>query len=355
MKRFKNIESFIEGKAVFCGIDVHKKFWLVCIYCDNQIIEERRFKADSLVLLYFLARYCKAREINCVYEAGFSGFWLYHDLLKHGHNCIVTPPGLTPQTTSKVKTDKLDARKLAMYHAGGLLKSVWVPDKTLEADRRICRRRRQLVIQQTRAKNYVQSFLQLHNLKRPEEIKSNWSQAYVAWLGSLQLEEESDAFTLKQYLRNYLRIHEDLLEITECLQKLSKKERYQKNYKILTSAPGIGLISGMIILLEVFDFERFDSADQFSSYLGLTPSQFSSGSNVRLGHITRQGSAELRRVLVECAWTVIRRDPFLAEKYNRIRARGTNGKKAIVAIARSFAVRLRRALLDGTGYVIGVC
>ena len=111
----------------------------------------------------------------------------------------------------------------------------------------------------------------------------------------------------------------------------------------------------MTFLLEIFDFGRFRRAEEFASYLGLTPAQYSSGENVRLGHITRQGNAALRAVLVESAWTVIRHDPHLRAQYERLRQRGTNGKKAIVAVAHSLALRLRRCLLDQTDYVIGVC
>jgi len=136
---------------------------------------------------------------------------------------------------------------------------------------------------------------------------------------------------------------------------LSRSENYQDKYKRLISAPGVGLITAMTFLLEIFNFQRFAKEDHFSSYLGMTPSQFSSGDKVRLGHITRQGNANLRRVLIESAWTVIKHDPHLREKYDRIKARGPNGKKAIVAVARSLAVRFRRCILDETEYVIGVC
>jgi len=111
----------------------------------------------------------------------------------------------------------------------------------------------------------------------------------------------------------------------------------------------------MTFLLELYDIIRFTSAEKLSSYVGLTPSQYSSGSHIRLGHITREGNAHIRRVLVECAWTVIRHEPFLREKYNRIRAKGINGKKAIVAVARSLAVRLRRCLVDEVPYEVGMC
>ena len=171
----------------------------------------------------------------------------------------------------------------------------------------------------------------------------------------MSFEYESDTFHLSKLLRDYLRLREDLREVTQFLHKLSKSPDYEKNYKCLSSAPGVGLITGMTLLLEICDFSRFRTGEQFASYLGMTPSQYSSGEHVRLGHITHQGNAYIRRVLVESAWTAIRHDPHLLEKYDRIRSRGENGKKAIVAVARSFAIRLRRGLLDGTGYVIGSC
>jgi len=136
---------------------------------------------------------------------------------------------------------------------------------------------------------------------------------------------------------------------------MSRSDKYQKNFKLLACVRGVGLITGMTFLLEIYDFDRFKTAEHFASYLGLTPSQYSSGEHIRLGHITRQGNTYIHKVLVEAAWTVIRYDPHLRDKYNRIRSRGNNGKKAIVAVARSLAIRLRRSLLDGTGYVVGVC
>jgi len=87
----------------------------------------------------------------------------------------------------------------------------------------------------------------------------------------------------------------------------------------------------------------------------MSPSQHSSGERVRFGHITHEGNSFVRHVLIESAWTVIRHDPVLRDKYDRLRAKGTNGKKAIVAVARSLAIRLRRCLLEETPYVIGIC
>jgi len=354
MNYLKDIKSFVASKHVFCGIDIHYGHWNLCFVCDGEVVEKIRISSDYKTLMIRLKKYSQARKISIVYEAGFSGFWLYRRLFSDNYDCIVTPPSKMLKSENKVKTDKRDAEKLAFYLSAGLLKTVTVPPSDIESDRRVVRRRAQLVKKQTRAKNHIKSFLHLHGIKAPEDIRTHWSNQYLTWLESLSFDHESDNFTLSQLILNYRHIREDLAEVTRYIRMLSRSKKYLRNYKRLNAAPGVGLITAMTFLLEIFNFHRFAKEDHFSSYLGMTPSQFSSGDKVRLGHITHQGNANLRRVLIESAWTVIKHDPHLCDKYNRIKARGTNGKKAIVAVARSLAVRLRRCILDETDYVIGV-
>lgn len=355
MKNFTNVRNFVMKKNVYCGLDVHSKHWSYCIVCDGEIVEKNRIRGNYAIFLSILRRYRDARTVSIIYEAGFSGYWLYRRLTKAGYRCYITPPNLTPTTSSKVKTDKRDAEKLALYHIAGILKYVTVPSQRAESDRRIIRCRRQILKKQSRAKQQIRSFLNLHGIKKPESLKSNWSKKYVTWLESLTFFYEADNVHFSKLLRDFHHHRSELIEMDLFLRKLSKSDDYQRNFKLLTSAPGVGLITAMTLLLELFNFGRFSSAEKFASYLGLTPSQYSTGEHIRLGHITRQGNAEARRVLTESAWALIRHDPHLREKYDRIRSRGENGKKAIVAVARSMAIRLRRGLLDGTGYVIGTC
>jgi transposase len=355
MKSFKDIAGFVKDKKVFCGIDIHEKKWDVCFICDGEVVQSERIPGEYSKLKSLLAPYILSRGLEIVYEAGFSGTWLYRRLTDDGYCCIITPPGLVPVNTDKVKTDKRDARKLATYLSAGLLKSVYVLPAWAESNRRIVRRRSQLVKKCSRAKNEIRSFLHLHGIKRPPEIRTNWSGLYLKWLDSLEFEFEADQFVLRQLVKNYRRIRDDVAEVTTHLRTLSKSEAYGANFKRITAVKGVGLITAMTFLLEIHDFSRFESSEHFSSLLGLTPSQHSSGEKTRYGHITRQGNAELRRVLIESAWSVIRHDPHLREKYERIRSRGTNGKKAIVAVARCLAVRMRRCILNEEDYVVGVC
>lgn len=355
MKSFKDIVGFVKDKKVFCGIDIHEKKWEVCFICDGEVVQSERIPAEYPKLKALLVPYRLSRGLEIVYEAGFSGTWLYRRLTDDGYYCIITPPGLVPVNTDKVKTDKRDARKLASYLSAGLLKSVYILPAWAESNRRIVRRRSQLVKKCSRAKNEIRSFLHLHGIKRPPEIRTNWSGLYLKWLDSLEFEFEPDQFVLGQLVKNYRRIRDDVAEVTQQLRSLSKSEAYAANFKRITAAKGVGLITAMAFLLEIHDFSRFESNEHFSSLLGLTPSQHSSGEKTRYGHITRQGNAELRRVLIESAWSVIRYDPHLRAKYERIRSRGTNGKKAIVAVARCLAVRLRHCILHEEDYVVGVC
>ncbi len=355
MRYFNNVSEFVAQKTVFCGIDMHLKHWNVCVLCDGEVVEEVRIDGSIIRLLNLLKLYSTARHVRIVYEAGFCGFWVCRQLNAQGYSCMITPPSLLPQPYNKVKTNRRDAKTLAGYLAAGLLKAVYVPPPEVEADRRVVRRRGQVAKNMTRTRNQIKSFLHLHGLKAPEEAGCKWSHDYITWLKQLQWEHHSDAFTLQNLLVSYEHQREELAQVTRQLRQLSREARYAEDFKRLTAARGVGLITAMTSLLEIFDFGRFRRAEQFASYLGLTPAQYSSGEKVRLGHITRQGNAHLRAVLVESAWTVIRHDPHLREKYDRIRQRGVNGKKAIVAVARSLAIRLRCCLLNKQEYVIGVC
>lgn len=356
MKYFKGIDNFVENKKVFCGVDVHKDHWNLCYFCDGEVVEKLSIVGVSKMLLSHTENlYHTAQSVHFVYEAGFSGFHLYRKLRAAGYHCTITPPNRIPSTLDKVKTDKRDAQKLAQFLSNGLLKKVFVPPINSEADRQLLRLRYSYQKKLTRVKNQIKSHLNLYGIPKPPEGVNKWTKKYLFWLKGLEFKQVNLHFVLDQYLTEYHFLRAQIAEMSKRIRALSKSNTYQAHFKRLIQCKGIGLIAAMTFLSELHDISRFASALQFCSYLGLTPSQYSSGQHIRLGHITREGNTHLRRVLIESAWTVIRYDPFLAEKYERLRARGTNGKKAIVAVARSLAVRLRRCLLDEMPYVTGVC
>jgi transposase len=356
MQYLKSIEKFVENQTVFCGIDIHKKFWVLCYLCNGEVVEKHVIPGELNALIHHTRRlYHSASRIKFVYEAGFSGYWLQRQLTGMGYECIITPPSRIPTHPDKVKTDKRDAKKLARYLSGGLLKEVYVPSPSIEADRQLLRLREGNKKKLTRVKNQINSLLHLHGLMWRRESGCRWTRRFVMWLKGLEFEEENFRYILDQYLSEYYFLRDQIACITRRIRGLALSDVYSKNYKYISSCKGIGLITAMTFLVELCDMDRFRDSMHFSSYLGLTPGQYTSGEHVRLGHITHEGNAHLRGVLIESAWTVIRYDLFLREKYDRIKARGTNGKKAIVAVARSLAIRLRRCVLYEEPYVVGVC
>lgn len=134
------------------------------------------------------------------------------------------------------------------------------------------------------------------------------------------------------------------------LEALAQTDKYRERVALLTQIPGMGVYSAMTILVELQNVERFKRADQLASYLGLTPSQHSSGESVRMGNITRCGNPRLRTRFVESSWTLIRYDKSVRATYERIKHQTGSSKKAIVAVARRFALRVRRVLLDHHAY-----
>jgi len=137
--------------------------------------------------------------------------------------------------------------------------------------------------------------------------------------------------------------------LTSDVLKLAQEEKYAKRVSLLTTIPGIGPLSAMEILVKIQDITSFKTANALAAFLGLTPYQYSTGEHIRMGHITHAGNGRVRTTLVESSWLLIGKNPGLRSKYDRIKQR-RGGKRAIVAVAKSLSVRMRRILLDQVPY-----
>ena len=138
------------------------------------------------------------------------------------------------------------------------------------------------------------------------------------------------------------------------MRRLARSDRYKESVELLQSAPGIGMLTATRLVLEWGDVSRFERKEEFASFLGLIPSDYSSGEQERQGHITKQGNRWVRAWLVECSWIAIKHDPVLMDKFRRVLRNCGSNKKAIVAVARKLAIRLRRILLSREPYAVGV-
>ncbi|MEE9238993.1 MAG: IS110 family transposase [Thermodesulfobacteriota bacterium] len=350
MERYK--ERYTQGKEIYVGIDLHKKSWHVTVISEDTELYRGSIPGIWEALRSLLQRY-KGSQVRVVYEAGCFGFWLYDHIVDWGADCVVTPPSLIPREYgNRVKTDRRDSRKLAHLLSKGLLKRVWVPSEEERYHRQVTRRRRQLIRDRTRVQCRIKSDILCYGLYNPES-QAKWSKAYVEKLHRICFNDYWMQESFEKLLNEYEFLSEQIYNQTRLLNELSQTKRYKKHVKILRSIHGIGMISAMEILLELQDMSRFRRAGQISAYLGLTPSQYSSGEKIRMGRITGIGKSSLRGILIESSWILIRKDGAMKRKYEQIKTRA-GSKRAIVAIARTLLLRIRRMLLDNTEYAPGL-
>ena len=348
-----NVEKdFAKGKRIDVGIDVHKRDWTVHVLCEGEQLYHGTMTPEPARLISLLKRF-EAREVHTVYEAGPTGYWLHEALLEAGFDSMVTPPSLVPRVGGRMKTDHRDSTKLATLRAGGFLKRVHVLSAEERAHRQLLRTRNQIEHHRKQTQAQIKSMLLFHGKNVPEGVTERWSEAHVNWLANLQWEYPALHSSMKALVALFQYLDGQLKAMNEELEALAQTEKYRERVGLLTQIPGMGVYSAMTILIELQDVERFRRGEQLASYLGLTPSQRSSGERVYLGEITRCGNPRLRTRFVESSWTLIRYDMSVRQTYERIKHQTGNGKKAIVAIARRLALRVRRILLDHEVYQYG--
>ena len=351
MKKYNNQNN--KTRSVFVGIDLHKESWHVTVLtAEGEELFNGGIRGRWDALQKILDRH-RQYQIHAVYEAGFMGFWLYDVLMDYGIECTVTPPSLIPmEYGNRVKTDRRDSKKLAYFLAKGMLKKVWVPSKEQRDHRQVIRRRRQLVHDRVRTQNRIKSTLRFYGIRIPEPV-GKWSRLYLINLKRIKFKDQWIQRSFDQLLATYTFQAMQVEQQTQLIKELSDTEGYREKVKILKSVPGIGVLSAMEVLLELGDIRRFSKGDKLAAYVGLTPSQYSSGEHVRMGRICKAGKNGLRATLIEVSWKLIAKDPAMREKYNNIKARA-GGKRAIVAIARRLLLRVRCMLINKQPYLIGV-
>jgi len=194
----------------------------------------------------------------------------------------------------------------------------------------------------------IKSLLLFHGIPLPGVDTGFWTRTFLARLRAVETAEYLSR-SLNTLIDLYDYLTQQVKQLTKEIRGLARTEKYAKRVKLLKSIPGVGMLSAMEILTELQDVSRFSTADQIAAYLGLTPSQYSSGQKVRMGKITHAGNHRLRTRMVECSWILIKKDAGLQKVYEAIKKR-RGGKRAIVAVSRKLIIRIRRILLDGVTY-----
>lgn len=345
----------------YVGMDVHKDIIAVAILrpgreaADEQAVPNRPEAVRKLV-----SSWKHPETFRVCYEAGPTGYGLQRQLASLGVPCQVVAPALVPRRPGvRIKTDRRDALSLAGLYRAGELTPIRVPSAEEEAIRDLVRLREDLKQDVLRARHRLSKFLLRHG--RIYEGRS-WTGAHTRWLNAQEFSHPAEQSTFSHY-RTALDLRlAQLAGLERDLEVYSSGPPFGEMVSRLVCLRGISHLSALTIACEVVDFARFGSPEEFAAFVGLVPSEYSSGRSERRGSITKTGNAHVRRVLVEAAWhyrhhpgvgvNLQRRSQGqppemlaaawqvqvrLCERFRRLTTRGKRSSVAVVAVARELA------------------
>jgi transposase len=322
----------------YLGLDVHKATIAVAIAEEaGAPASYGTIPNDAAAIRKLMVRLGHEQvELRVAYEAGPTGYALHRQLAKMGIDCLVAAPSLIPKRAGdKVKTDRRDALKLARLLRSGDLTPVWVPDEAHEALRNLVRARADAKADQLRAKHRLSKLLLRQGCWPPMGVR-NWTQRYVAWLRQLEFEHLPDRVVFADYLAEVTAAGERIQRLEAALHQCAQSSSQVAVIRALQAFRGIGFLSAVTLVAETGDVRRFRTAPQFMAYVGVVPSESSSGGKQQRGRITKTGNTLLRHILGEAAHHA-RHAPRIS---GTLRRRQTDLPREIVELAWRAQLRL---------------
>jgi transposase len=354
-----------QSSTLYVGLDVHKESIAVAYVAKAHHAEvvslgnigTRQCDIDKLIRQL----QSKSAHLIFVYEAGPCGYWLYRYLTKKGHVCWVIAPSLIPKKPGdRVKTNRRDAITLARLMRSGDLTPVYVPKVEDEAIRDLCRAREDAIRDLKAAKFRLKAFLLRHDIRYTG--RATWRPAHLRWLSEVVCPTPAQQIVFQEYIRAVNEHTERLERLEQELTDQVETWRLAPVVAALQALRGVQFTVAVTTVAELGDLTRFDNPRQLMNYLGLTPSEYSTGERRRQGGITKTGNTHARRALIEGAWayrypaTISRHLQLRLEKvpkpiqdiswkaqvrlckrYRQLSARGKNPNQVVVAIARELS------------------
>jgi transposase len=325
-------------RITYVGLDVHKEGIVVAVAASGLRGEVREYGriANTPTALDRLLRKLGGDGVSLrfCYEAGPCGYGIQRQVSATGHECVVVAPSLIPRRAGdRIKTDRRDAASLARLHRAGELTAVWVPDARHEAMRDMARARLDAVHSLRRARQQLSGFLlrQGCHYGRPA-----WTKLYRRWLAGLKFEQAVHHIVLEDYIAAVEAAEARRDRLTTQIQAMLPGWRLAPVVAALQTMRGMALVTAATLITELGDLSRFANPRQLMAYLGLVPSEHSSGASVRRGGITKAGNGAARRLLIEAAWSY----RFPARISRELLLRQENQPKSIRDIAWKGQLRL---------------
>jgi len=300
-------------------------------------------------------------RLEFCYEAGGCGYGIYRQLVELGHGCTVAATSLIARKPGdRIKTDRRDSQMLALQHRSGALTAVWVPDEVHEAMRDLVRARGDAMMQLMRARQQLLAFLLRHGRTYP--VGNNWTLRHRRWLAGQDFDQEAHRIVFQDYVEAVWTAQDRRDQLDARIVALQAGWSLAPLVDALRAIRGLDMVSAVSFVAAVGDLSRFESPRRLMAYLGLVPSEHSSGDRIRRGGITKTGSREARRMLVEAAWSyryparvsmgktdVVSRQPKvvrdvawkaqvrLCDRYRKLLASGKRSTVVVTAIARELS------------------
>ena len=264
----------------YVGLDTHKDTIVIALADQERLGEVRHygtipFKLEALNK-FIRKQVSQGVELRCVYEAGPTGYGLYHYLKNNGIDCIVTAPSMIPKKAGqKIKNDRRDASDLARLHRSGELEAIYVPEPEDEAMRDLVRGRDDARKASRKAKQRLLSFLLRHGYRYSG--KTNWTAAHYNWLSDIKMQHAAQQITLQEYIHAIEETNNRVNRLSKEITSLVKVWHLEPVVRAIQSLRGIALINAVIVVAEIGPLSRFSKATQLMGYLGLVPSEYSTG------------------------------------------------------------------------------
>jgi transposase len=289
----------------YVGLDVHKDGIVVAVAEDGRRGEVREYGriANTPAALRRLARKLgqEGVELRFCYEAGPCGYGIQRQLSEFGQQCIVAAPSLIPKRPGeRVKTDRRDAVNLAKLHRAGELTAVWVPDRGHEAMRDLVRARLDAVRALRRARQQLSGFLWRQGCHYG---RAAWTKLHRRWMAGLKFEQAVHHIVLEDYIAAVEAAEARRDRLTAQIEAMLPDWTLAPVVAALQTLRGMALVNAATLIAELGDLSRFANPRQLMAYLGLVPSEHSSGASIKRGGLTKAGNSAARRGLIEAAWT----------------------------------------------------
>lgn len=330
---------------VYIGMDVHKESYTLCCYSyDTDKVEYKQtIPADYKLILKYMEqvrkRYDGEVTFVCGYEAGCLGYSLYHQLNDHEVDCkILAPTTMAITNTNHVKTDKRDAANIARCLAFHTYSEVYVPDAEDNEIKEYIRMRDDQKQMLKKIKQQILAFV-LKSGKKFEGGKTYWTVAHLKWLRNLDLTGLAKE-TLSEYLITFDYLTEKIERLDKKIEELANRDKYKEKVKNMGCFLGVKTHTALSMIVEIGDFDRFEKATKFAGFLGLVPSEDSSGGDVNRYSITKAGNSHLRRLMVEATQSYTRGN--IGHKSIALKQRQKGCNPEVIAYADKANERLRR-------------